>query len=435
MRPTRPIALIALALAVAACTTVTVPSTIETEPGSTTTTAAPSTTDPGSTDSTVGTSRPDLSGLTGLSSEVKTQLEDLFVQAQEVRELPLLEVPTVTVLDAADFDARLLELMDEVADDIPADQALYRMMGLIGEEHDLGQMFESLYTEAVAGFYDQGEIVVPASQESLSVVERGTLLHEMVHALTDQHFGIDVNRRQMIDEERFDELAAFRALAEGDATLAEVQWVGQLPAGEMGEFIGESLEADTSVLEAMPRFIRDSLLFPYESGLGFVQALYGFGGWGTVNDAYVDMPGLPGSTEQVITPGDYTRDLPQSVPVVDVTVPGYDLAVSSVWGELGLRLMLDQGLGSAAALPAADGWGGDFYHQWFDGQNAALLIVYQGDTADDIEELRSALLSYSSSMVDEEDFVWVDELGGQLFFILADETPVGESIRTAVGLG
>jgi hypothetical protein len=97
--------------------------------------------------------------------------------------------------------------------------------------------------------------------------------------------------------------------------------------------------------------------------------------------------------------------------------------------------MLDQGLGSAAALPAADGWGGDFYHQWFDGQNAALLIVYQGDTADDIEELRSALLSYSSSMVDEEDFVWVDELGGQLFFILADETPVGESIRTAVGLG
>jgi hypothetical protein len=99
-----------------------------------------------------------------------------------------------------------------------------------------------------------------------------------------------------------------------------------------------------------------------------------------------------------------------------------------------MRLMLDQGLGESAALPAVDGWGGDFYHQWFDGQNAALLLVFTGDTTADLEELRLALLDYVTAMVDEEDFAWVDEEQGLLYFIVADEVPVGESIRSAVGL-
>jgi hypothetical protein len=230
-------------------------------------------------------------------------------------------------------------------------------------------------------------------------------------------------------------VAAYRAFAEGDASLAEVMWIRTLSQRELGEFIAESLDIDTSVLDSMPRFIRDSLVFPYESGLFFVQALQSAGGWDAVNQAYLDMPDLPGSTEQILTPGDYGRDLPATVPVIDVEVPGYELTVTSVWGELSLRLMLDQGLGEANALPAADGWGGDFYHQWFDGQNAALMVVYIGDTAEDLEELRNALLRYAADMVDEEDFVWVDEEDGLLYLIFADETPVGESIRSAVGLG
>ncbi|MCI0543946.1 MAG: hypothetical protein L0Z49_05805, partial [Actinobacteria bacterium] len=198
--------------------------------------------------------------------------------------------------------------------------------------------------------------------------------------------------------------------------------------------IAASFEIDRTVLDSMPRFIRDSLMFPYQSGLEFVQGLYGTGGWEAVNEAYTTMPDLPGSTEQILTPDDYGRDLPAAVETLDVDVPGYELEATSVWGELGLRLMMDQGLGERASLEASDGWGGDFYHQWFDGQNAALLVVLAADTAADLEEMRSGLLSYAQSMVDEEDFVWVDEEAGLLYFILADEETVGEGIRDAVGL-
>jgi hypothetical protein len=427
--------ILALALVVTACTPDTATSTTVELP-QTSTTSAPGTTTSTITDGTIPPiTRPDLSGLEGLSVGVREQLADLIVAAQGIRGLPLLTVPEITVLAQPEFEARILGLLEESSQDIPADQPLYQLLGLIAPEADLEEMFTALYTEQVAGFYDEGEIVVPAREDGLSILQQGSLLHEMVHALTDQHFEFDSFLQQMLDDKRYDEVAAYRAFAEGDASLAEVMWIRTLSQRELGEFIAESLDIDTSVLDSMPRFIRDSLVFPYESGLFFVQALQSSGGWDAVNQAYLDMPDLPGSTEQILTPGDYGRDLPAAVPVIDVEVPGYELTVTSVWGELSLRLMLDQGLGEANALPAADGWGGDFYHQWFDGQNAALLMVYVGDTAEDLEELRTALLSYAADMVDEEDFVWVDEEGGLLYFILADEEPVGESIRSAVGLG
>jgi hypothetical protein len=256
----------------------------------------------------------------------------------------------------------------------------------------------------------------------------------MIHALTDQHFGFDAIRRELDDGQRFDELSAYQALAEGDASLAELLWVQTLSQREIGEFIAASLEVDTTVYDAMPRFIRDSLIFPYQSGLEFVQGLHQAGGWQAVNEAYLEMPELPGSTEQILTPGDYGRDLPVAVDAIDVAVPGYELEVSSVWGELGLRLMMDQGLGPNPSLEAADGWGGDFYHQWFDGQNSALLIVLTADTEADLEEMRSGLLAYALAMIDDEDFAWVDEEEGLLYFIVADEEAVGEGIRDAVGL-
>jgi hypothetical protein len=94
--------------------------------------------------------------------------------------------------------------------------------------------------------------------------------------------------------------------------------------------------------------------------------------------------------------------------------------------------MLDQVLGERVGIDAADGWGGDWYAQWYDGENAALLILFEGDTERDTEELRAALLDYATSAVAEEDWVWVEVLDGQLAFIAADQPEVGESILASV---
>ncbi len=425
---------LALLLFAAACTSSADDSTTTSAgPGPSSSAGPTTTTEP--TDVTT-TTLPDLSGL-DLPDEVIAQLEDLMTKTQEIRGLPFLETPTITVVGEAEFQSRVLAAVAEGLEDLPADQALYRLLGLLSETSNLEQMLRDLYGEQVAGFYDGElrEIVVPTRAEGLSLVQQGTMVHELTHALTDQHFDFETHRTNMSDTDRWDEAAAFLALVEGDATLAELHWIRTLSQRDLGLLLGESLQADTSVLDSMPQFIQDSLLFPYLAGLGFVQALYEGGGWESVNDAYRTMPGLPGSTEQVITPSDFERDLPATITTRPLDIPGYELVVTSTWGEQGLRLMFDQILGESRSLTASDGWGGDYYHQWYDGSgNAAFVLVYIGDTVDDLQELRSALLDYQRSAVAEEDYVWVDEQGGYLHFVVADETSVGEMIKVAYGL-
>lgn len=419
---------------------------------STTTTAAGPTTTTGTGEATttsidevttttssaaVTTTAPDLSGLEGVSDEVRSQLEELIRVAQEIRELPFLSPPDITVVTREELEARVRDELIEEPEEFAADEALYKMLGLLNEATDFEQMLLDLYGEQVAGFYDgdTGEIVVPAREDGFSVLQQGTLVHELVHALTDQHFSFHDTFEAMVDEERLDEASAYQGLIEGDATLAEVLWAQTLSQRELGEFIAESLDVDTEALNSAPRFVRESLLFPYDSGLGFAQELYvGAGGWDEVNAAYDLLAELPGSTEQVITPDDYRRDLPVEVDIPTVDLAGYDLERTSVWGEHGFRLLLNQGEGVDTVATAADGWGGDSYHQWYDGENAAVLIVYEGDTQTDVAELEQALLRFAQQDFPEDHFAWVEQLDGNLYFIAADVPEIGEQIRAAVGL-
>jgi hypothetical protein len=430
-------------IVVAACTAGGDPTTTSSPAETTTSTGAPdetTTSSVGSSDTTEAaaptTTAPDLSGLEGLSDEVKDQLEALIGTAQEIRGLPFLSHPNIKVVSEEELENLVRVDIEDQSEDFPADDALYKMLGLLNDAANFEQILLDLYGEQVAGFYDgdTGEIVVPARDDGFTVLQQGTIVHELVHAITDQHFSFHDTFQAMIDEERLDEASAYQALIEGDATLAEVMWVQTLSQSEVGEFIAQSLDVDSTALSSAPRFLTESLLFPYDTGLSFAQGLFFGGDWADVNDAYPTLAGLPASTEQVITPDDYTRDLPVTVEIPSVSLNGYELERTSVWGELGFRLMLNQGEGVETMAAAADGWGGDSYHQWFDGQNAALLIVYQGDTQADVDELEEALLDFALEDFPEDHFAWVDQIDGNLYFIAADETPIGEQIRAAVGL-
>jgi hypothetical protein len=437
--------LVLLLVAVACSSGSDAPTTTDTTvPAETTTTAAEATTTTEgaspttSVPSNAPTTEPDLSYLEGLPDDVIAQLEDLVRVAQDIRGLPFTEPPNITIVSEDELEARVREDIEEESEDLPADEALYKMLGLLADSADFESVVLDLYGEQVAGFYDgdTGEIVVPARQDGFSLIQQGTLVHELVHALTDQHFSFNPRFQAMIDEERLDEATAYQALIEGDATLAEVLWVQTLSQRELGEFIAASLDVDSASLESAPRFLRESLLFPYDTGLGFVQSLYvADTSWEGVTDAYTTLAELPGSSEQVITPDAYTRDLPVEVAIPDVDVDGYDLERTSVWGEEGFRVMLNQGSTESTMVTAADGWGGDSYHQWFDGENAAMLIVFEGDTPTDVDELEPALLTFAQESFPEDHFAWVAQRDGNLYFIAADVPAVGEQIRSAVGLG
>ena len=427
--------LLALALVIAACTA-TADTSTTTSPALTTTTTPDetTTTTEAATPTTEAPPNGPLPGTEGLTPEVRDELVRLVAVTEETRGLQFLEMPTITVVSEQELEERVRAQFEEDAADYPADAALYKLLGLLGGDVDFQALLTDVYGEQVAGYYDGDtkELVVPIQTEGFSVVQQATLVHELTHALTDQHFGFHPVFEAMFDEDRLDQASAYQALIEGDASLAELHFLQTLSQAELGEFFADALGVDTTVLDAAPQFLQDSLIFPYDSGLAFVQELYdNDGDWSDVNDAYTTMPALPGSTEQVITPSDYERDLPVVVTPETVSVPGYNLERTSVWGELGLRVMLDQVLGQGVGVTAADGWGGDYYSQWFDGTNAALLLVYEGDTNRDTEELRQALSDYTAAVF-EQDYASVQVIDGKLVFIAADDEAVGQLILSAM---
>ncbi len=415
----------------AADTTTTVHSTSTTEAEDTTTTTV------GTTTTTLPEPTWDqLPGIDALPPEVQEELLALVRTTEEIRGLRFQEPPAITIVTEQELKDRVVQQIEDEAEDFPADEALYKLLGLLEDDVDLQLLLTELYGEQVAGYYDGDtrELVVPMREEGFSVVQRATMVHELTHALTDEQLDFHTRYTEMLDEERLDEASAYQALIEGDASMAELRYLQTLTQREIGEFVADALDIDTTKLDSAPMFIQDSLIFPYDSGLAWVQNRYLRDQWTTVNEAYAEMPDLPGSTEQIITPSDYERDLPRALTTPTApALPGHELERESVWGEFGFRIMIDQVLGEEVGVDAADGWGGDYYAQWFDGTNAALLILFEGDTDRDTEELRSALLEYALTAVAEEDWAWVEVFDGRLAFIAADQPEVGETILTSIG--
>ncbi len=434
------IAFLLVVVLVAGCTRSADPGTASTsgDAGSTTTSVEPTTTTAPADTTTTGAA-PDVSpvGLEDLSPELRAEVLELVELTQEVRELRFLEPPVITVVTDEELAQRVRESIEEEVEDLDADEALYVLLGLIPPDGDLLALYTDLYGEQVAGFYDgdEGELVIP-SDASLSPLQRSTLIHELTHALTDQHFDMSANYEALVEQERFDEAAAYLSVIEGDATLTEILYIQDLPVAEQQALISESLEADSTAFDAAPRFIRDSLIFPYQEGFAFTQRLFELGGFFEIEKAY-SKPPL--STEQIIEPRDFGRDLPIDVAAPVQTLDGYELIYDSVWGQLGFDTMFDQILGDDASRTASDGWGGDRYSYFYDGTESAMVLNYRGDSELDAEEMESALIAYIQTAMavgaqsqisgftafSGDDFAAVSRDGSAVTFVAASDPAVG----------
>ncbi|HEX6940036.1 MAG TPA: hypothetical protein VF158_11545 [Longimicrobiales bacterium] len=251
-------------------------------------------------------------------------------------------------------------------------RAAYAAFGLMPDTLDLRRLMLDLYTEQVVGYYDP-------DAETLYVVEGvpreemwPVLVHELVHALQDQHVDLD----SLIARERGnDRQTAAQAAIEGHATLVMFAWLMERRMGgafdprllpDLAPQIEPLLEAQNEqfpVFRSAPRIIRQTLLFPYVNGARFVQALWGEDA-GVGGGGYVAPLGdrLPQSTEQVLHPRDRflgRRDAPTEV-MLGPAPAGWRPLYSGTLGELETSILLSEHLGRGADSLAV-GWDGDRY--------------------------------------------------------------------------
>jgi len=435
----RSLTLLALSVAVASCAA-TQPEVATTTPVSS---VAPSTQPTPSTATTTTTLDPKSLHEQALLD----QIAELISQTEQIRELDFLAEPTVTLVDDAELEQRVRGLIDENIDpdEIARDTALEELLGLIPEGTDLLDLYRDLYGEQVLGYYDgeTKELVVPSNEDELSAAQKVTLVHELTHALTDQHYGFFDVADGLDEAQRFDELSALQAVTEGDATLTELHYVAGLPSDVQQEVIAGSFNQDTSVFDAAPSFIQDLLVFPYNAGFTLLNGLWNpGGGFDAINDAYVDSPT---TTEQVMHPDKFAvREPAAAVSLPDTPLEGYEAVEESVWGELIFKVMFNQELGASVADTAAAGWGGDQYRLLWNGENAAFVLTYVGDTETDADELQEALVAYVLAAMDvsrsRDDgngvaltgnaYAFVSRVADRVVFVAADDPVVGASLRS-----
>lgn len=151
----------------------------------------------------------------------------------------------------------------------------------------------------VQGFYSLRDKTLYLYDDIQGAYERGVLIHEMVHALQDQHFGL----AKLHETAGTDEELAASALIEGDATWTMIRLVPRAAA-----MLDVPLEKSKDKRSA----------FLYAEGARYVRALHEKGGWDAVNRAY-RMP--PRSTAAILHPeGVKTVDLGPGTTVGELAI-------------------------------------------------------------------------------------------------------------------
>lgn len=335
---------------------------------------------------TTTTSPPPVGGVDG-------QMAELIAEAERIRGLEFVEPPAVVVLTREALAQRVATLVDEDLDpdEVTVWQEIYGVLGLLERSVDLGDAYRGAYAEQVAGYYDPetGELFVGADA-ALSPLDRSIVIHELIHALTDQHFRWWRDLDALTNSGEYDAATAIQALAEGDATYFQIVYLQSLPIGDYIAAVEESLGADTAVLDSLPGWFAADLVFPYDAGFRFVSRLVDAGGIDAVDQAY----GLPPTTtEQILEPGKYLIFEPAiEVALPDLELDGYEVFDEGPFGAWGLQNLLLDGVPEADRLIAAGGWGGDWLRILWDGSRVAAAYVVEADRPEDAAEIAAALI-------------------------------------------
>jgi hypothetical protein len=247
-------------------------------------------------------------------------------------------------------------LADDAVRMATALDALLFGLNVVPVDFDFVRDSVELTRGSLAGLYD------PHSKELLIATDldrdqtEDAVEHEIVHALQDQHFGID--DRLLPAPDGSDRANALQSLAEGDATCATS---GALCAPSATRAPGEA-RPEVARLGLDPidasAVLRRALMAPYADGVALVRWLLARGGWPLVNSVWTRPPE---TTEQVLHPDKLLAGEPaESVPVPFVPDPCFRAPpYRDVLGEQSLRVLLAEWLPGPEAASRAAGWAGD----------------------------------------------------------------------------
>lgn len=275
-------------------------------------------------------------------------------------------------------------------------------LGLIPKGFNLESFLIDLLTEQIAGLYDPKAHEFYIADWIAPDEQRMVMSHELTHALQDQYFHIEDWARAARPND--DAELAREAVLEGSAMAGMLEYelrdkglkLSELPDFDPSIFVGDL--ADTPMLKKAPPFIKDSLMFPYFSGLTFSLTVLRSGGWRGFNAVFANPPA---GTQQIMHPALYRAgkapaplkvNLPDDVPG-----SGWNLLEENSLGEFGWKEVLKQFLDNERAKKIAAGWDGDDYAT-FEQKDSKELMLFTRVRFDTEEMASSFFTAYSVAL-------------------------------------
>lgn len=355
------------------------------------------------------------------ASAQERRMPDLLRQAETWRGLPAKQPVKSRTLGEKQLAEFVVQAFREETppEDLRVMEVALKAFGLIPESMDLGTYLPKLLTGEIAGFYDpedksmslvlrEGGILAGKEGEAglgsldNQRAEDMVLIHELVHALQDQHFDL---AKFVKADVMSDGAAARQALAEGDATLTMLNALLGTRVEEMPNvdaYLAGSLSnpdlfmSGSEGLAGAPAILRESLLFSYLQGNLFCVSVRRAGGQKLLDYAFRQDPPL--STEQIFHPEKWhgKRDNPIELtwPDLSATLPGYQKASEGEMGELSMRILLREALKDAkSAETGAAGWGGDRFAVYEKDGRRLVAWITEWDSVEDAAQFRAAAKS------------------------------------------
>ena len=333
-----------------------------------------------------------------IPESIQEVVELITAQVSELRGLPIMQDPPTFFISSDQMAENVRESIEEdyTQEEADIEAEVFMLLDFIPPGTDLKEVFADLYAGSVVGYYDTdtGEMYVLNDSEDPTPAAKYTLAHELIHALQDHAFDLDVFFPE--DEENDDLARAKTALVEGDAVVGSSAYVRSfLTRSEIRQI--NSSGSDGPDLSRIPPFFFKLLAFPYQQGAVFVTAIHSGTGWDSVDAAYSDPPL---STEHILHPEKYLAgEKPVTLTLPDFTAalaPGWETLDEGVLGEFIIATYLENRLTDSRATNAAEFWGGDAYALLRNSNQdeSALVSLSTWDSVEDAQDFFGACISY-----------------------------------------
>jgi hypothetical protein len=276
-----------------------------------------------------------------------------------------------------------------------------RALGLLQGNVDLIAAEKNLSGVDTLGYYDQdAKKMVIRGKNLADVATRVTVVHELTHALQDQHFDLnkltDATKTSGAD-------TALTALIEGDAVRVENKYVDALSKADQNAYdktLNSEQDAATpgvagTDLADVPPILSLFDEAPYDFGTPFVDTLVDKNGVKAIDGAFRHPPT---SEQQIIDPVTYFSDLaPLHVAVPKLSAGEKRQGAPDDFGALSLFIMLVSRRGFATSLAAAEAWGGDRFVSFTRGNETCVRMAVRGRSPNGTRTISDALTAWAGA--------------------------------------